>query len=120
MKKKIPLIIRLNGTDKDKALFMELLPIIKDTETVGRALMGKIDFEQVQFLAHCKKQYGTIKRNSQLNKDIAGTHINRLMSQGWSFSQIANWLNEKRYKTSRGKSFYSTTVRRIFEEKNKI
>lgn len=55
-----PLLIRLSGTPEQQRLFLDLLPILADTEQVGTSILGKVNFENVQLIAHRSKQYGTI------------------------------------------------------------
>lgn len=110
-----PLLLRLNGTFNDKLLFMELLPILTDIEEIGEELIGKVDFEKVQLFAHCKKQYGTFEKNSELNKSIAAKKIISLRSQGMTLEAIADWLNDNGYKTSRGREFKKMQVKRLLD-----
>ena len=110
------LLLRLSGSFEDKLLFMQLLPILTDIEEVGDSLIGKVDFERVQFFAHCAKQYGILEKNSKLNKSIAAAKIKELRGKEMTFQQIADWLNENGYKTSRGKEFKKMQVKRLLEK----
>ena len=110
------LLLRLSGSFDDKLLFMQLLPILTDIEEVGDSLIGKVDFERVQFFAHCAKQYGILEKNSKLNKSIAAEKIKELRAKEMTFQQIADWLNENGYKTSRGKEFKKMQVKRLLEK----
>ena len=110
------LLLRLSGSFDNKLLFMQLLPIITDIEEVGDELIGKVDFDKVQFFAHCAKQYGILEKNSQPNKSVAATKIKELRSKEMSFQQIADQLNKEGYKTSRGKEFKRMQVKRLLDE----
>lgn len=116
MKINKPLLLRLNGTFDDKLLFMQLLPILIDIEEIGDSLVGKVDFEKVQFFAHCAKQYGILEKNSELNKSIAAEKIKELRAKEMTYQQIAEWLNDKGYKTSRGKKFQKMQVKRLLDK----
>ena len=113
MKKDKGLLLRLSGTFEDKLLFLQLLPILTDIEEVGDSLIGKVDLEKVQFFAHCAKQYGTLEKNSELNKSIATNKIKELRGKEMTLQQIADWLNANGYKTSRGKKFHKMQVKRL-------
>ena len=105
--------LRLSGTFDDKLLFLQLLPILMDIEEEGDSLKGKVDFDKVQFLAHCAKQYGTLEKNSELNKSIATNKIKELRSRAMTLQEIADWLNANGYKSSRGKKFHKMQVKRL-------
>ena len=113
MKKNEPLLVRLNGTFEDKLLFMQLLPILTDIEEIGDNLIGKVDFEKVQLFAHCAKKYGVLEKNNELNKSIATEKIRKLRAKEMTLQQIADWLNDNGYKTSRGKKFQKMQVKRL-------
>lgn len=110
------LLLRLNGSFDNKLLFMQLLPILTDIEEIGDSLIGKVDFDKVQFFAHCAKQYTILEKNSQLNKSIAAIKIKELRSKGMTLQQIADQLNKEGYKTSRGKEFKRMQVKRLLDE----
>jgi len=116
MRNKKNLLLRLSGSFEDKLLFMQLLPILTDIEEVGDSLIGQVDFERVQFFAHCVKQYGILEKNSELNKSIAATKIKELRAKEMTFQQIADWLNKNGYKTSRGKQFQKMQVKRLLSK----
>ena len=111
-----PLLIRLDGTEEQKQLFLKLLPILRDLEQVGDSTIGKVDFEQVSFIAHCAKKYGVIEKNSEVNKNVARVKASALRSQGMTLEQIAEYLNENGYKTSRGKKYKRMQVKRLLDE----
>ena len=115
-----PLLIRLDGTEEEKQLFLKLLPILKDIKQVGNSTIGKVDFERVGFIAHCANKYGVIEKNSELNKNMARIKASKLRSQGMTLEQIAEYLNENGYKTSRGKKYKRMQVKRLIDEHNKI
>ena len=45
--------------------------------------------------------------------------IMEFREKGWTFNRIANWLNENRYRTSRGKRFFGNHVFSILK-KNRL
>lgn len=111
-----PLEIALYGSKKDIALFLESLPIIKDLKNEDDSIFGNIDKYELKVIAHRLKKYNTTDHNSEERKALASEHVIRLHSQSMNCSRIANWLNEHQYKTSRGKRFHSSQVKRLIDE----
>ena len=64
-----------------------------------------------------KKSTETIKRKARENQNnkVATAYIISLIYQDKNFSEIATELNNNGFKTSRGKEFTSTQVKRLYE-----
>ena len=97
-------------SESEKKIFLEKMSIFKDNNNF------LVDMNKVDFLDHCRCQYGVSNMNSDNRKTTAYNQIIKLMSSGHGFTKIAEWLNDNHYTSSRGKRFYAQTVKRLFLE----
>jgi hypothetical protein len=109
-------VITISGSKEEQSKFVGLLPVLKNVEIIKGDTLAVVYLDDMELLAHRLRKYNTIDNNSEERKALASEHVIRLHSQSMNCSRIANWLNEHQYKTSRGKRFHSSQVKRLIDE----